>query len=110
MGVSSEAIAAIRAAGGVPILAHPSASLRRNGCTEEDLNAVLDYGIAGIECYSYAHDDAMTARCVEWCQRHNLLITGGSDYHGGFAGRALGVPVVDSAYLRLGKLEALITT
>mgnify|MGYP000843536886 CR=1 FL=1 len=40
----------------------------------------------------------------------NLLITGGSDYHGGFAGRALGVPVVDSAYLRLGKLEALIMT
>jgi len=106
----TEAIAAIRAAGGVPILAHPGASFQRNGCTEEDLNAVLDYGIGGVECYSYAHDDAMTAQCIEWCQRHNLLITGGSDYHGGFAGRALGVPVVDSAYLRLGKLEALITT
>lgn len=105
----TEAIAAIRAAGGVPILAHPGASFRRNENTGENLNAVLDYGIAGVECYSYAHDDALTALCIEWCQRHNLLITGGSDYHGGFAGRALGVPVVDSEHLHLGELENMIT-
>ena len=106
----TEAVTAILAAGGVPILAHPGASFDHDRFTEEDLNTVLDYGIAGVECYSYAHDAAMTALCVKWCQRHNLLITGGSDYHGGFAGRALGVPVVDLDYLRLGELEDLIIT
>ena len=106
----SEAVTVIRAAGGVPILAHPGASFDRDGFTEEDLNIALDYGIAGVECYSYAHDTKMTALCVDWCQRHDLLITGGSDYHGGFAGRALGAPVVDLDYLRLGELEDLITT
>ncbi|MGC9394820.1 MAG: PHP domain-containing protein [Anaerolineae bacterium] len=106
----AEAIAAIRTAGGVPILAHPGASFDHDGFTEEDLNTVLDYGIAGVECYSYAHDAAMTALCVDWCQRHDLLITGGSDYHGGFAGRALGVPVVELECLHLGELEDVIIT
>ena len=36
-----------------------------------------------------------TALCVDWCKKHNLLITGGSDYHGGFVNRALGKPVLD---------------
>ena len=38
----------------------------------------------------------------------DLLITGGSDYHGGFVGRQLGVPVVDTGMLRLGALEAAV--
>ena len=101
----AKAAAAIRAAGGVPVLAHPGASFGPDGFTEEDLNAALAYNIAGVECYSYAHDVAMTALCVDWCTRHNLLITGGSDYHGGFAGRHLGIPSVDTSRLRLGRLE-----
>lgn len=101
----ADVVAAIRCAGGVPILAHPGASFTFDGFTEADLNAVLEYGIAGLECHSYAHDATMTARFVDYCIRHNLLVTGGSDYHGGFAGRQLGVPIVDSAALRLGELE-----
>ena len=42
--------------------------------------------------------------CLDLCDRHGLLITGGSDSHGGFVGRELGVPVIDSADLRLGEL------
>lgn len=105
----TEAVAAIRAAGGVPILAHPGASFDHNSSTEEELNTALGYDIAGVECYSYAHDAATTALCVDYCTRHNLLVTGGSDYHGGFAGRALGVPRVDTTHLHLGELEAKIT-
>ncbi len=101
-----EAISAIRGAGGVPILAHPGASFRKsNGLIEEHLDAVFDLGIAGVECYSQYHDEETTATCVAWCRRHGLIVTGGSDYHGGFVGRKLGVPVVDSADLQLGELE-----
>lgn len=99
--------ALIRAAGGVPILAHPSASLKkRGGVTEATLAPLLEWGIDGVECYSQYHDAETTAFCLKWCRRHDLLITGGSDYHGDFMGRQLGVPLVYTTDLRLGALEA----
>lgn len=101
----AEAVIAIRRAGGVPILAHPGASLRHAGVTSETLRPFLDFGVAGLECYSCYHDEATTRFCLDWCARHGLLITGGSDCHGGFVGRELGVPPVDTAGLRLGELE-----
>jgi len=103
----AEAIAVIRQAGGVPVLAHPGASFRPQ-VTEEGLRSFLDLGIAGVECYSYAHDEATTCFCLDWCARHNLLVTGGSDCHGGLVPRELGTPLVDTAVLRLGELEARI--
>lgn len=103
------AAAVIRKAGGVPVLAHPGASLRNHGgVTEETLAPFLGRGIGGMECYSQYHDEATTAFCVEWCVRHDLLVTGGSDYHGGFVGRQLGIPMVDTSQLRLGPLEKVI--
>jgi hypothetical protein len=105
----AQVVETIRGAGGVPILAHPGASFRRyGGVTEENLASLLAYGIAGLECYSQYHDEATTEACVTWCDRQGLLITGGSDYHGGFVGRQLGVPDVDSTLLRLGALEEAI--
>ena len=98
------AITAVRDAGGVPILAHPGASLRCAGLNEKTLQPFLDRGIAGLECYSSYHDEATTRFCLDWCVQHDLLTSGGSDYHGGFVGRELGVPMVEVADLRLGEL------
>ena len=98
----ADAVAVIREAGGEPILAHPSASLHQVGVTEETLRPFLDFGIAGLECYACTHDEATTRFCLDWCERRDLLITGGSDSHGGVVGRELGLPVVDTADLRLG--------
>ncbi len=107
----SDVVSVIRRAGGVPILAHPGASFHyAGGVTEAGLARMLGYGIAGVECYSYAHDAATAAFCVDWCLCHDMLITGGSDYHGGFAGRALGEPEIYLTDLRLGALEAQIVT
>ena len=104
----AQAIARIREAGGVPILAHPGVSLRHVGVADETLRSFLDFGIAGVECYSHYHDGATTRFCLDWCSRHDLLVTGGSDCHGGFVGRELGVPSVDISDLRLGELEERI--
>ncbi|MGC9346795.1 MAG: PHP domain-containing protein [Anaerolineae bacterium] len=99
------AIDAIRAAGGVPVLAHPGASIAGDeGLREDVLSVLLGAGIGGLECYSQYHDVDTTTICVAWCEGHDLLITGGSDYHGGFVGRQLGIPEVDTSQLRLGSL------
>jgi predicted metal-dependent phosphoesterase TrpH len=100
----AQVITTIHRAGGVPVLAHPGASLRHTGVTEESLRPFLEFGIGGLECYTHYHDEATTRFCLDWCDRHDLVITGGSDCHGGFVGRELGVPVVDTADLRLGAL------
>jgi predicted metal-dependent phosphoesterase TrpH len=104
----AQVIAIIREARGVPILAHPGNSMRRKAVTGEKLNRFLDFGIAGLECYSNYHDEATTRYFLDWCAHHDLLITGGSDCHGGFVGRELGVPPVDTTDLRLGELSERI--
>lgn len=100
----AEAIAVIQEAGGVPILAHPGISLDYVGLADETLRPFLGCGIAGLECYSSYHDEATMRFCLNWCNRHGLLVTGGSDCHGGFVEREVGVPAVDLADLQLGEL------
>jgi hypothetical protein len=74
----------------VPILAHPGASLRQVGVTEEALRPFRDFGIGGLECCACYHDEATTHFCLDWCNRRNLVIAGG-DSHRGCVGRELGV-------------------
>lgn len=101
----AEVCQTISAAGGLPVLAHPGSSLDAQRLNEKGLVPFLEFGIAGLECYTPHHDDAATGACLAFCARHDLLITGGSDCHGGFAGRRLGVPPVRVEDLRLGPLE-----
>ena len=71
-----EAVALIRQAGGVPVLAHPK--LVRDDELVERLLA-LDFG--GIEVYYPQHDAADTARYKALAERHGMRLTGGSDFH-----------------------------
>jgi hypothetical protein len=89
------------------VLAHPGAAFY-NGLHRSRLDELVDMGLQGLECYSFHHDAEMTRAFLDYCQSRDLLITGGSDCHGGFAGRALGVPPVDYSSLRLGTLEERI--
>jgi predicted metal-dependent phosphoesterase TrpH len=91
-------------ANGVVILAHPGA-LFRSGLDEQRLDQLVEMGLDGLECYSCHHDHVTTRRLLEYCRHRNLLITGGSDCHGGFVGRPLGMPLIHAGDLRLGVLE-----
>jgi predicted metal-dependent phosphoesterase TrpH len=97
------AIEIVRQAGGVVFLAHPGA----NGAHQADdcqLDRLLEMGLQGVECFSSYHDGPTTRRFLDYCHRRDLLVSGGSDCHGGFAGRALGVPAVHASDLKLGAL------
>jgi predicted metal-dependent phosphoesterase TrpH len=104
-----EVMAVARGAGGVVVLAHPGAGFY-NGLDESRLDELVEMGLRGLECYSFHHDPAMTQAFLDYCRNRELLITGGSDCHGGFAGRALGVPPVHYDSLRLGVLEERLLT
>ena len=73
-----EAIQAIRAAGGLPVLAH----FREAPTRLDVIRELVEAGLGGLEAYYRAFDqptvDAMSAVARE----HRLVMTGGSDYHG----------------------------
>jgi 3',5'-nucleoside bisphosphate phosphatase len=78
----ADCIAAIRAAGGVPILAHPDQT-GLTGAALDDLVAELERrGLAGVEafCTPYASQAIQDYRRL--AARHGLLCSGGSDFHG----------------------------
>lgn len=88
-----EIVACVRQASGVVLLAHPGAGFY-NGVDEERLDLLVEMGVSGLECFSFHHDQTETRGYLEYCRSRDLLVTGGSDCHGGFAGRAIGVPPV----------------
>lgn len=78
-----EAIRAVRAAGGVPVLAHPG-QLRNFEAVEEWVAC----GLEGIEAFHPSHTQEDTDRALELASRYGLAVTGGADFHGGYgAGR-----------------------
>jgi hypothetical protein len=107
-----EVICAIQGAGAVPVWAHPGESLRDQSASQanEALARMVRAGLQGIECYSCHHGHVWTRRCLAWAQSCDLLVTGGSDSHGSFAGRQLGHPSIVLSDLRLGPLADLISS
>ena len=83
----SEIIKIIHNAGGRAVLAHLGESIGQNLelCGEMAFQ-FLDMGIDGFECYYPTHTDEITEFLVKLCHEHNLMITVGSDEHGGFNG------------------------
>lgn len=78
----AEAIAWIRAAKGVPVLAHPTwVRATEDGLLKlcEQLKAA---GLMGIEVHYSTHKRAQTAAYLNIARRLDLLVTGGSDFHG----------------------------
>ena len=79
----SEVIAVIHQAGGAAVLAHAGSSFHGQGL-QRALDIFATQKLDGFECYHPEHSLRDTQLLVEHCQRENLLITAGSDYHGDF--------------------------
>jgi predicted metal-dependent phosphoesterase TrpH len=82
------AVGLVRAAGGVPVLAHP----RSPGyeIPDEVIAALADAGLCGIEVFHFDHDQSQRSRLTQLARSLNLIMTGGSDDHGSFNGHGLG--------------------
>lgn len=77
---AAEGIQLLRSCGAVPVWAH--AFLFQGGDVETVLPELVAAGLMGLEVYHPNHTPSQMRRLLEWCDRYNLLITGGSDHHG----------------------------
>jgi len=78
-----ESIHFISEARGVAVLAHPN-TLQVNGYSELEslILRLVGNGLRGIEVYYPEHSAAEVAQYEALAEKHGLLITGGTDYHG----------------------------
>lgn len=84
---SAEVIKIIHNAGGYAVLAHPGGYRIGQNIEVREKIAVqfLDMGIDGFECYFPCHTVETIEFFVKFCRDRDLMITAGSDEHGGFS-------------------------
>jgi predicted metal-dependent phosphoesterase TrpH len=80
---SRQAMEMILASGGLPVLAHPVQLRTENDAQlQRVVKDLIDLGLAGIEVIHSDHDQTLVAKYTDLADRHGLLKTGGSDFHG----------------------------
>lgn len=77
-----ESIQAILNAGGFPVLAHPCQYKLGWQGIEELILQLKDFGLAGLECFHSSNNQNESGRLTMLAEKHDLAITGGSDFHG----------------------------
>lgn len=77
-----ESIKAIRAAGGVAVIAHPFASRRGQILKASDFAPLVEAGLNGIEVHHRDQSAEEQRQLIEIARELDLVITGASDYHG----------------------------
>jgi len=79
-----ECVDMLKSAGGLAVLAHPKlVRFPKDKNIRDLLTDLKAAGLAGIECYYSLHSDEETAMYLDLAKEFDLLVTGGSDYHGG---------------------------
>lgn len=77
-----DAVRLVRAAGGVPVLAHPATRGRSAVIPEDRMRLLVEAGLFGLEIEHRENTDDGKARLRELADRFGLVTTGSSDYHG----------------------------
>ena len=81
-----QAIQGIRAAGGVPVLAHPSYGsgdqLIIGEYMERRILRLMDEGLEGLEGFYSGFTTALRDEILSFAEKYSLYVTAGSDYHG----------------------------
>jgi 3',5'-nucleoside bisphosphate phosphatase len=89
-----ETIELMFAVGGVTVLAHPYKLVEDLGINNFIclLNRLYDCGLFGLESFYARHNNEMTRLFVKLADERGLFKTTGSDYHGIYKNRDIGMP------------------
>lgn len=77
-----EAIRLIKAAKGLAVLAHPTWVQPREGTLTDLVRRLKEEGLDGVEVHYSTHTARQTREYLSLAKQVNLLVTGGSDFHG----------------------------
>jgi len=72
-----EVIDEIHSAGGIAVLSHPGKYKN-----DEELDEYLELGLDGVEVWSPYNSPELAQELADYCKKHKILLTGGSDFHG----------------------------
>lgn len=78
----AEAIRLVRASGGVAVIAHPLSLRLEPGQLDQAVQEMAAEGIGGLEAIYGRYTAAEREMLSALARRHDLVVTGGSDYHG----------------------------
>ncbi len=78
----AEAVRWIREAGGVPVLAHPTWVRTSADGLRVLLRQLKEAGLGGLEVHYSTHTPSQTTEYMDLAKQCDLLVTGGSDFHG----------------------------
>jgi 3',5'-nucleoside bisphosphate phosphatase len=70
-------VSVVKGAGGVLSLAHPGPMY-----TQDEIGQLVGLGLDGIECIHPSHNFNLQRTFTKMASSQNLLVTGGSDFHG----------------------------
>ncbi|AKU17625.1 PHP domain-containing protein [Luteipulveratus mongoliensis] len=76
------AVELVRAAGGVPVMAHPFAHQRGRVVADDVIERMAAAGLGGLEAHHRDHDAEAVVHAEQLAGRLGLFVTGSSDYHG----------------------------
>jgi 3',5'-nucleoside bisphosphate phosphatase len=85
-----EALATIRRLGGVAVLAHPTSITQEREKLIGVIDALCAMGLDGVEAYNNICVDQESNFLRSYAEKHGLVWTGGSDYHGIEEGISMG--------------------
>ena len=115
---AAETIAIIHRAGGLAVLAHPGQLDPGMKIQPRIIRELVDRGLDGLEIYYPGHTKKMMKRLHGSAKKYNLLVTGGSDFHGHnrsgtLAGGSKGIcppdEILDELFARLKHLDSHLT-
>lgn len=95
----ARAVALIRAAGGVPVFAHPAAVSRGAVVGGAVMQEMIDAGLLGLEIEHRDNPENARIELRKIAREHGLLVTGSSDYHGSGKPNRLGENVTSAETL-----------
>jgi predicted metal-dependent phosphoesterase TrpH len=78
----AEAIRWIKEAKGVAVLAHPTWLKESGEALQKCVAGLKEAGLGGIEVHYSTHTKSQTDSYLDMARRLDLLVTGGSDFHG----------------------------
>lgn len=91
-----DVVAAVKGAGGVVVIAHAGDPRRnRTLLTDRQIESLITEGLDGLEVWHRGNPPEQRERLLTIARRHDLLVTGGSDWHGKGKPNALGENLTD---------------